>query len=94
MMVLVLRQAVGAESMTRTIKAVHIAFALVRVAMDLAVVEEAGPQERLQPRGAELLTVTHSIDHWPNLKQETNKLKKPIKLRKILKIKKKINTLP
>lgn len=66
MMVLVLRQAVRAEGVPGTIQTVHVAFALVRVAMDFAVVEEVGPQERLQPRWAKILAVTHSIDHWPN----------------------------
>lgn len=73
MMILVLRQAVGAQGVPGTVQTVHIAFALVRVAMDFAVMEEAGSQERLQPRRPKILTLTHSINHWPNLKKNNNK---------------------
>lgn len=48
-MVFVIREAERAESAVHAIQAVHIAFALVRIGVQLALHEEALFQQRLQP---------------------------------------------
>lgn len=48
-MVFVVREAERAESAVHAIQAVHIAFALVRIGVQLALHEEALFQQRLQP---------------------------------------------
>jgi hypothetical protein len=48
--VAVVREALGAERAVHAVQAVHVALALVRVRVHLALTEEARRQQRLQPR--------------------------------------------
>lgn len=50
-----IRQAIGTERAAHAVQAVHVAFALVGIAMDLAGDEEIGLQQRPQPRRATVL---------------------------------------
>lgn len=48
-MILVIAQTERTESSIHAVQAIHIAFALVRVSMQLALNKEALPQQRFQP---------------------------------------------
>ena len=48
--VAVVGEALGAERAVHAVEAVHVALALVRVRVHLALTEEARPQQRLEPR--------------------------------------------
>jgi len=48
--VAVVGEALGAERAVHAVEAVHVALALVRVRVQLALTEEARAQQRLEPR--------------------------------------------
>ena len=67
----VVGEALGAEGAVDAVEAVHVALALVGVRVHLALAEEAGGQQRLEPRRPALVlglvalasALPHSIRH-------------------------------
>lgn len=60
-------EALGAERAVDAVEAVHVALALVRVRVHLALPEEAGRQQRLEPRRPPLVlglvALTSALPH-------------------------------